>query len=150
MAIIGAQALRGRRSRFNLERPLDAALTRTMFRGIAVLLLAMAAITVLATVRPLAQSTLLSVAWRAALWILLFAAVSGFGMGGRGRHTIGGEDGGSGMAVTNWSTTHGDLRVSHFFALHALQFLPLFAVVLSRLPLEPFSMTLMPPPAAQD
>jgi hypothetical protein len=55
-------------------------------------------------------------------------------MGGRGRHTIGGDDGGPGRALTDWSTRHGDLRVSHFFALHALQILPLFALVVARLP----------------
>ena len=135
MIILGVQALRGRRSHFNLEQPLDAALTRTMLLGIGVLLLAMAAITVLATVRPLAAPALVTAAFRAALWIFMFAAVSGFGMGGRGRHSIGGDDGGPGMPVTNWSTTHGDLRVSHFFALHALQILPLLAVFLSSLPI---------------
>ena len=135
MVAIGTQALRGRRSHFNVEQPLDAALSRSMLLGIAVLLVTMAAITCTATVRPLAQPPLLTAAFRAALWIFMFAAVSGFGMGNRGRHTVGGDDGGPGMAVTNWSTAHGDLRVSHFFALHALQILPLLAVALSHVPL---------------
>lgn len=137
MVIIGGQALRGRRSHFNFAQPLDAALTGTMFAGIVVLLLAMVAIAFFATARPLSLSPLVAAASRAALWLFLLAAVSGFGMGGRGRHTVGGEDGGPGMALTNWSTVHGDLRVSHFFALHALQILPLFAAALSRLPLGP-------------
>ena len=135
MAIIGGQALRGRRSHFNFAQPLDAALTSAMIAGIFVLLIAMAAITLLATLRPLPLPALMAVAWRAALWLFLFSAVSGLGMGGRGRHTIGGEDGGPGMAFTNWSTVRGDLRVSHFFALHALQFIPLLAALICRLPI---------------
>jgi len=136
MTVIATQALRGRRSHFNTALPLDTALTTTMLIGIALLVLAMVAITLLATARPLAQPALLTAAWRAALWLSLFAAVSGFAMGGRGRHTIGGDDGGPGMAITNWSTAHGDLRVSHFFALHALQIIPLLAVIVLWLPLR--------------
>lgn len=136
MAIIVTQALRGRRSHFNLDTSFDSVLSTTMIAVIGVFVLALVAIALLATVRPLATSALLATAWRAALWIGLFAAVSGFAMGGRGSHTIGGPDGGPGLPVTNWSTTHGDLRVSHFFALHALQILPLLALGLQALSLR--------------
>jgi hypothetical protein len=47
-----------------------------------------------------------------------------------GAHAIGVPDGGPGMPVTNWSTTGGDLRVPHFVGIHALQAVPLFAVLL--------------------
>ena len=87
MAAIGTQALRGRRSHFNFEHPLDAAFAMAMLLGILTLLVTMSAITLLATALPLRQPALSSVAFRAALWIFLFAAVSGFGMGNRGRHT---------------------------------------------------------------
>ncbi len=47
-------------------------------------------------------------------------------------HTVGAADGGAGLPFMNWSTGHGDLRVAHFFALHALQLFPLLGWALSR------------------
>jgi hypothetical protein len=47
-------------------------------------------------------------------------------------HNVGVADGGAGLPLVNWSTVAGDLRVAHFFGLHGIQIIPLFAFVLSK------------------
>jgi hypothetical protein len=46
-------------------------------------------------------------------------------------HTVGSTDGGKGLWFINWSTHFGDLRIAHFFGMHSLQFIPLFALAIS-------------------
>ncbi len=55
-------------------------------------------------------------------------------MASRLAHTVGAPDGGPGLAITNWSTGHGDLRVAHFLGMHALQLIPLFGYYVARRP----------------
>ncbi|AUC14965.1 hypothetical protein BTO06_07365 [Tenacibaculum sp. SZ-18] len=47
-------------------------------------------------------------------------------------HSVGILDGGEGLPFVNWSTIAGDLRVAHFFGLHAIQIIPLFAMITSK------------------
>ena len=119
------QAFRGVPSHFNMSTPLDGILFGVMGLGIGV-------------------STFLSI-WM--LLLFLFGKISidptyrlgiilGFAVflisswiGGQmiayNQHSIGVADGGPGVPFFNWSMEGGDLRVSHFFGLHALQIIPL-------------------------
>ena len=50
-----------------------------------------------------------------------------------GAHWVGVPSAGSGLPIVGWSTRGGDLRVPHFFATHAAQVVPLFALAWGRL-----------------
>ncbi len=58
--------------------------------------------------------------------LFLFVVFSFFGgyMSALNTHNIGGPMGESGLPILNWSTLYGDLRVAHFFGIHALQVVP--------------------------
>jgi hypothetical protein len=45
---------------------------------------------------------------------------------------VGAPDGGSGLPGVGWSTEHGDLRIPHFFGMHAIQIIPFLGWLISR------------------
>ena len=63
-------------------------------------------------------------------------AVGGY-MLARGSHTVGATDGGPGLPFLNWSIIHGDLRIAHFIAIHAIQIVPLFAWIVWKMAPRP-------------
>ncbi|MGW3352196.1 hypothetical protein ACWDA3_53635 [Nonomuraea rubra] len=146
-AIIVAQVIRGRQSHFNVATPLDGILWGVMGTSITVLWLANIVVALFLIRREIGGRTL-TWAVRSGAAISLFgigmaflmtrpteaqrAAMREGGFGGIiGRHSVGVLDGGPIMPVTGWSTTGGDLRVAHFVGIHALQALPLLALLLA-------------------
>ena len=136
LGLIALQAARGRTSHFNAGTPLDASIFAAMAIAIVVMVGAVVVISCLATFRDLGDDAATALAWRVALWMFLLVAITGFTMVSHGQHTVGASDGGAGLPVVNWSRAHGDLRIAHFIALHALQTLPVFAVACRWLPVE--------------
>lgn len=141
LVLIVLQVARGVRSHFNFSTPLDGAIYSTM----AVFILVVWALNLVAAIlllrQPLADRPL---AWSLRLGLLIALIGSGVGalmtqptpsqlaglQAGRGStiigaHSVGVEDGGPGLPFLGWSTQGGDLRVAHFFGLHALQVIPL-------------------------
>lgn len=130
--VIALQSLRGVRSHMNFTSPLNASLFALMGLFIIVNTILVCWLLLLwfrAQVR-----TPAAVTWgvRLGLLMLLAGSVEGFLIVGHGGHTVGAVDGLPGLPFLNWSRGHGDLRVAHFFALHALQVWPMAGLLLSR------------------
>jgi hypothetical protein len=53
-------------------------------------------------------------------------------MGGRMSHSVGLENDNSNLSILGWSKIVGDLRVSHFIGMHALQVLPILSFYLLK------------------
>lgn len=148
ITIISTQAWRGTTSHFNVATVVDAVLFTIM--GLAIVIQTLSTIAVaVALWRHRFEDMSLGWALRFGMVITIAGALTGGLMtrptaaqleaaraGERltvsGAHTVGGPDGGPGLTGTGWSTKHGDLRVPHFIGLHALQALPLVAILLAR------------------
>jgi hypothetical protein len=148
MAIIGLQAWRGTTSHFNVATSLDLTLWVVMGSAIVVQTLASIAVAVVLW-RQTFHDRALGWALRLGLSISILGAGgagfmtsptsaqladarAGHRMTVAGAHTVGAPDGGPGLPGTGWSREHGDLRVPHFFGLHAMQVIPLIALALRR------------------
>ena len=148
VGLIGMQAYRGTTSHFNVGTVVDGIVFSVMGAAIVVQTLSSIAVAVALWRRQLADRAL-GWALRLGLTLTIVGAMTGGLMtrptgeqlsaaraGARmtiaGAHTVGAADGGPGLPGTNWSTKHGDLRVPHFIGLHAVQAIPIIALVLAR------------------
>ena len=148
IALISLQAFRGTTSHFNFATIFDGVVFTVMGAAIVGQTLSTVAVAV-ALWRQQFADRALGWALRLGMTITIAGAMTG-GLMTRptseqlevaragepmtivGAHTVGGPDGGPGLPGTGWSTYHGDLRVVHFLGLHALQALPIVALVLAR------------------
>jgi hypothetical protein len=132
IVLITLQAGRGVRSHFNQSSVFDGVVFGVMGATILgnTLLDAWVAWRFFQPGQRLSGGTL----WGVRLGLLLFVlgSLEGFVMVAHLSHTVGVPDGGPGLPLVNWSTQGGDLRISHFLALHSLQVLPLVGLALDR------------------
>ena len=138
--IVGAAAA-GTTSHFNIATPLATVLWGVMATSITVLYLC-TFVTSLAVLRLRLPDPALTLGIRAGALIALVGIGLAYLMtsptaaqladfhGVAGAHTVGADDGGPGLPVLGWSTTSGDLRIPHFVGMHALQVIPVAALLL--------------------
>jgi len=127
LSCIVLQAARARRSHFNRSTPGNAAIYSVMG---AFAILFIGAVLPLAweiAQRPDKHADRNMVQATVAGLLMTFVAGGGTGalMSARGRHAIGREN--ARLPVFGWNMTGGDVRVPHFFGIHAMQALPMIA-----------------------
>ncbi|MEU7297257.1 hypothetical protein AB0A76_29350 [Streptomyces exfoliatus] len=145
MVLITLQVIRGRQSHFNQATPFDNAVFQIMGGTIVVLWLGALTIAIL-LLRARILDRVMGWAVRLSSLIALAGAAVGFLMVRPtpeqlaqdnapvvGAHAVGVPDGGPSLPLTGWAETGGDLRIPHFFGMHALQLLPLLVLVLAAL-----------------
>lgn len=136
MSAVVLQAARGTTSHFNVKEPFDGILFAVMGLFIVCNTLLAAYLLLLCFIGKIDLPK--SIVWGMRLGLILFLASSFEGgyMSMQMAHSVGVADGGAGLPVTNWSSKGGDLRVAHFFGLHAFQAVPFFAYTLEKYKLK--------------
>ena len=125
---IAFQASKGQLSHYNLSTPVYATLYSIM--AIAATLVTLYTAYVGLLFFKYDFPTLPSYyVWAIRMGILIFVVFSfeGFAMGSRLNHSVGALNDNSNWLILGWSKTVGDLRVSHFIGMHALQVLPILS-----------------------
>ncbi|WP_394748995.1 hypothetical protein [Spongiimicrobium salis] len=131
IGIIVYQGARGVQSHYNISNAFDAMLFSMMGLLIAINVLIMI-LFIIDSLRlkievPKAVQWALFMGWV----VVLFGSWVGGQMISQMAHNVGVADGGAGLPLVNWSTIAGDLRIAHFFGLHGIQIIPLFALWLA-------------------
>lgn len=151
LAAVALQTARHTTSHFNLSSPFDSFVFELMGLTVFFLFSACLLVAVLMLFQRLPDPTL---AWAIRLGLVLTcvgmalaglmllptpeqsaALAAGLKPAIIGGHSVGVVDGGPGLPFLGWSTQGGDLRIPHFFGLHALQLLPLVGGLISKLAL---------------
>jgi hypothetical protein len=146
--LIVMQAARGTSSHFNNSSAFDGAVFSLMGLMIFVNTLLVIYLTYLYFRTHFNLPEAIVWGMRFGLILFLLASFQGAYMSAQTGHAVGVADGGTGLPLFNWSTEGGDLRVAHFVGMHALQAIPLFALMLVRLqkrfsPIRPLALTIV-------
>jgi hypothetical protein len=125
---IAFQASKGHLSHYNLSTPVYAALYSMMALAATLVTLYTAYVGLLFFTNSFPELPNYYV-WAIRLGIIIFVIFSfeGFAMGSRLNHSVGALNDNSNWFIIGWSKTVGDLRVSHFIGMHALQVLPILS-----------------------
>jgi len=132
IVVIIFQASRGTRSHFNFSTGFDSILFAAMGIMIGINTLAIFIIFLLFLFGKINLDKAYLTSVRLGFVVFMIGNWIGGQMIQRGGHAVGVEDGGAGVPFFNWSTIGGDLRVSHFLGLHAIQLIPLFSYTLKQ------------------
>jgi hypothetical protein len=133
LLLITVQASRGRKSHYNIDTPLDRIIFALMGLSLIIILIhTIFMITLFFTQKQFAVSNEMILAIKLSLIMMILFMLEGFVMIHLFKHTVGANDGSKGIPVLNWSKNYGDLRVAHFFGMHALQIIPLLTFVLAN------------------
>jgi hypothetical protein len=149
LLVIGLQAARGVTSHFNVSNELDLFLFSTMGTVITIVVLMALGLAIFLAISGTGNRTMTR-AIQLGLIVAVYGAFLAFTMtppkpdqlttmqSGQaptsiGGHSVGVAEDAPGLPVLGWKTEGGDLRVPHFFGLHALQLLPLLGFAISRL-----------------
>ena len=135
MAYISAQAARQEASHFNESTSFHAMMYGLMGAGATVLMLTIAIVGLAVWIDDgvrLKPGLRLGIVLGFLLTVVLTFWVAGELAGNGGRYIGVPPEDGARVPVFGWSMEVGDLRPSHFFALHAMQALPLFGMLADR------------------
>lgn len=136
MGYIIMQAARAERSHFNVGTPFHSAMYSAMAFCAVIIIGAAGAVGAAAWADSdfAAAPALRTAIILAMIGGTILTLVTAFTIGARMSPYVGGAPEFSArMAITGWSRTGGDLRVSHFLATHMIQILPLAALAIDRI-----------------
>jgi NO-binding membrane sensor protein with MHYT domain len=125
---IAFQAGKGQLSHYNVSSPLYSGLYSMMALAASIVTLYTAYVGILFFTNSFPELPNYYL-WAIRLGIIVFVIFSfeGFAMGSRLNHSVGALNENSNLFILGWSKTVGDLRVSHFIGMHALQVLPVLS-----------------------
>ena len=125
---IAFQAGKGQLSHYNVSTPVYSALYSMMALAASIVTLYTAYVGILFFTNSFPELPDYYL-WAIRMGIIIFVIFSfeGFAMGSRLNHSVGALNENSNLFILGWSKTVGDLRVSHFIGMHALQVLPVLS-----------------------